>query len=189
VGRVLKARDPQTFLISARPPAPSLHSPAGALFHWAHPPALDLCFASHAPRACHAGDTNTHISLPLSHDPKAGTALQDLCSASTRPQGLLRWRYKHAQSPFCWATTPMPAQPCKISAGPRPQGLHSPAQYSLCKPVPLRPAKPGTHTRMISVLLDLSSQGSTDTQDLHSASLCPSGTPSPCSKGPLLHLS
>jgi hypothetical protein len=63
---------------------------------------------------------------------------------------------------------PKPAQPCKISAlpghapksccardrnthelssaGPHPQGLHSPAQYSLRKPVPLRPAKAGTHT-------------------------------------------
>jgi hypothetical protein len=146
MGQALKAGDPQTFLISTRPhPPQSLHSPAGAPSHWATPPTglQDLCFAGHAPKACHTGDTNMH----------------DL-----------------------------------HSTGPRPQGLHSPAQYSLHKPVPLRPAKPGTHTCMISVLLDcapqsLSSQGSTDTQDLHSTGLCPIGTPSPGTKGLLLHLS
>jgi hypothetical protein len=88
------------------------------------------------------------------------------------PQGL----HSPASSMLCWPTTPRPAQPYMISslpghipkachtkdtnthdlcsAGPGPQGLHSTAQYSLHKPVPLRPAKLGTHTHMISILLD-----------------------------------
>jgi hypothetical protein len=152
------------------------------------------------------------ISVPLGHDPKAGTALHDLCSAGPGPQGL----HSPVGAPFCPpkpcmisalpAMPPTPATPeiqtCAISvplghdpkagtalhdlcsAGPGPQGLHSPAQYSLCKTVPLRPAKPGTHRCTISILLDhappsLSSGESTDMQDLYSAGLHPSGMPSP----------
>jgi hypothetical protein len=58
----------------------------------------------------------------------------------------------------------------RISARPRPQacrisvslghaGLHRPAQYPLCKPVPLRPAKPGTHTLTISIPLSCATEG------------------------------
>jgi hypothetical protein len=68
VGQALKAGDPQTFMISARP---------------------------HTPGAC--------------------TALQDLCSDGPCPQGLPHQRYKHARFPFCWATPPRLAQPCRNS--------------------------------------------------------------------------
>jgi hypothetical protein len=79
------------------------------------------------------------------------------------------------------AKLPRPAQHCTIFT------------QKGCAPKTCQARDPPTPTQ-ISVLLDhappsLSSQGSIDTQDLHSASLCPSGTPSPCSKGLLLHLS
>jgi hypothetical protein len=134
----------------------------------------------------------------------------DLWSSSHAPlprQGCAKpGIHKHLWSLPCH-TPSRPAQPCRSSVllgcGPQPcrpllclpcpQGLHNPEQYSLYKPVPLRPAKPGTHTPTISILRpgppSLSSQGSIHMQDLHSTDLCPSGTPSPCSKGPLLHLS
>jgi hypothetical protein len=108
VGQALKAGDPQTFMISARP---------------------------HTPGAC--------------------TALHDLCQASPprpaqscRNSVLLGLAPSPALSLLCWPC-PRPAQPCKISAltghapkvchtrdtnmhdfhsaGPRPQGWHSPA--------------------------------------------------------------
>jgi hypothetical protein len=73
-----------------------------------------------------------------------------------------------------------------ISTRPHPQSLHSTAQYSLCKAVPLRPAKQGTHTHDFYSAWphppSLSSQGSIDMQDLPSSGPCPSGTPSPCFK-------
>jgi hypothetical protein len=59
------------------------------------------------------------------------------------PQGRLCWRYKHARSSFCWAMPPRPVHPCTIFT---PQA---------CAP---NPAKPRTHTRMISVLLDCTLQ-------------------------------
>jgi hypothetical protein len=40
------------------------------------------------------------------------------------------------------------------STGLCPPGLHRPAQYPLCKHVPLRPAKLGTHTHTITIPLD-----------------------------------
>jgi hypothetical protein len=39
------------------------------------------------------------------------------------------------------------------STGPHPPGMHRPAQYPLCKPEPLRSAKPGIHTHTIPALL------------------------------------
>jgi hypothetical protein len=114
-------------------PPPGRHSPAQSLPGDAHPPCTisalqatpprlaQLCKISalpvHAPKACHARDTN----------------MQNLCST-----------------------------------GPQPQGWHSPVQYSLHKPVPLRPAKPGTHTCTISVLMD------------HAPQACQAGDPRTC---------
>jgi hypothetical protein len=164
MGRALKAGDPQTFTICQAMPALGLHSPARSLLCWATPtmpatPEIQTCT----------------MSIPLGHDPKACTALQELHFTGPCPTTL---------HDLC-------------SAGPLPQGRHSLAQYSLHKPVPLRPAKPGTHTHTHTHNLhsagprspSLSSQGSTDMQDFHSASLRPSDMPSPYSKGPLLHLS
>jgi hypothetical protein len=110
----LKAKDPQTFTISARPHPQGLphwrYKHAQSLFCWASPLSLQRpawSTQSHAPKACHAWDTHTH----------------DLHSAGLCSPGLPR-----------------------------------PAQYPLCKPVPLRPAKPGTHTHTISILLDRTPQ-------------------------------
>jgi hypothetical protein len=47
----------------------------------------------------------------------------------------------------------MPPSPVgSLLCWPWSQGLHSPAQYSLCNTVPLRPAKLGIHTCRISTL-------------------------------------
>jgi hypothetical protein len=113
------------------------------------------------------------ISIPLGHNPKSGIALQELHFTGLCP--------KPCTISALLATPPRTAQPCKISAllghapkatnmhylcstGPWPQDQHSPAQYSLCKPMPLRLAKPGTappHTHtLISLLLDHTPQTS-----------------------------
>jgi hypothetical protein len=112
------------------------------------------------------------------------------CTISALPASLPR-PAQLCRSSLWLGCTP---QNCTISALlAMPQSLHSPAQYSLCKAMPLRPAKQGTHTHDLHSAgpcpPSLSSQGYTDMQYLHSTALYPSGTPSPCSKGPLLHLS
>jgi hypothetical protein len=100
-------------------------------------------------------------------------------STRPRPQGLLHWRYKHAPSPFCWATTPRLAQPCTIftpqACAPKACQARDPHMHDLCSAGPRPPS--------------LSSPGSIDTQVLHSAGLRPSGTPGSRSKGLLPHLS
>jgi hypothetical protein len=132
------------------------------------------------------------ISVQLGHDPKAGTALQELHFAMLCPPSPTHLCFAgHAPKAYHAGYT---NTHYLRSTGPRPQGQHSPAQNSLPKPVPLRSAKPRTHTPTISTLLDhtppsLSSWGSTQTQDLHSTHLHPSGTANQSSKVLLLHLS
>jgi hypothetical protein len=163
---------------------PSLHSPARSppghatktctalqelCFAGLCQPALDdLCFASHALKACTG--LQDHCSVGM--HPKAchvgDPNLHNLCPP--RPAVL---EIQTARSLFRWATRPRPTQPYTIFT---PQACAR------------RPDKPGTHTPTISILLDhappsLSSQGFTDTQDLHSTGLRPSGMPSPRSKG------
>jgi hypothetical protein len=70
---------------------------------------------------------------------------------STRPRPSPPGLHSPAGAPSHWAVFPSPAW--SLLWWPCPQSLHSTAQYSLCKAVPLRPAKPGTHTHMISILL------------------------------------
>jgi hypothetical protein len=85
-------------------------------------------------------------------------------------------------------------QPCMISA--LPAMSPKPAQHCTiftlqgCAPKACQAGDP--HTHLHSAWLhppSLSSQGSIDTQDLHSTGLHISGMPSLCSKGPLLHVS
>jgi hypothetical protein len=87
-----------------------------------------------------------------------------------------------ARALFCWAVGP-PTLEDLCFTGTHPQGLHNPAQYSFQKPVPLRPDKQTSSFCWTTPPPSLSSQGFIDTQDLHSTGLCPSGMPSPRSKG------
>jgi hypothetical protein len=181
----LKAGYPQTFTIATRPcPSPQ----ACTALHY-------LCSAGPHPKACCARDTNTHDLHSTRPQPQglhnptgapfcwavAPTALQDLCFAGHAPKACRALQDLHSagtcpQACHTWDTNTHDLH----SAGPAPQSLHSPAKYSLHKPVLLRPAKVETHTHAhtISILLDhappsLSSQGSTDMQDRHSTGLCP----------------
>jgi hypothetical protein len=88
-------------------------------------------------------------------------------------------RYKHTRSLFCWAMNLRLAQPCTILT----LQAHAPKACQ-ARDVHMHNLR-STGTQPPS----LSSWGSTDTQHLHSACLCPSGMASPRSKGPLLHLS
>jgi hypothetical protein len=98
MGGALKARDPQTFTNSTRPcPTPGLHSAAGAPIHWDTPPSPAqslLCWP--CPQGLHS------------------PARLLLCRY-TPPRPSAPEIQVHT-SPFCRATTPRLAQPCKISA-------------------------------------------------------------------------
>jgi hypothetical protein len=116
-----------------------LHRPTRSLFHWAVP--------SRPSQACRISDLlattsrrtmweiQTHvISVLLGHTPQECTGL--LCCP---------------QPKACRAGDINTHDLC--SAGQGPPGLHKYAQYPLCKLALLRPAKPGNHTRTISILL------------------------------------
>jgi hypothetical protein len=195
MGQALKAGDPQTFVISARP-RPTQVCTALNILCWDMPlrpalPEVQTCMISvrlgHHPKAstslqelCFTGlhPVALHNLCFGSQAPKACRALQNLCSARPQPQGLPCQRYKHVQSPYCWAMPPKPAQPCTVFT------------LQACAPKVCQTGDPHKHDLHSSVLRlpSLSSWGSTDMQNLHSASLCPSGRPNPCFKGLLLHL-
>jgi hypothetical protein len=118
--------------------------------------------------AVKARDPQTFTISTRPHNPQPCTALHELCSAGPHPQGLPHWRYKHAQSLFCWAMTPKPVQPfrssillghtpqpCTISTllamPPRPA---QPCTIFTPQTCALRPAKLGTHMCTISIVLD-----------------------------------
>jgi hypothetical protein len=142
---------------------PGLHRAARALFRWATlPRPAQPCIISALPAT---------PPRPVAHKiqtRRTSVLLSQALQACTGPHD------------HCWAMLPRHTQACTISALPGhcpkachtqdththdlhsarlcPPGLHRPAGYLLYKPVPLRPAKPGTHTHMISILLDLDPQ-------------------------------
>jgi hypothetical protein len=120
------------------------------------------------------------ISVLLGWALQACTSLYDLCCARPHPQVLPRLRYTHSRSLFLHAMSSRPTHTCTMST---PQA---------CALKACQPRDPQTHKLQSAGPLyppGLSSWGFTDTQDLHSAGPRPSGTPGPCSKGPLFHLS
>jgi hypothetical protein len=151
----------------ARPAIPEIHIRASSVsLGWACQSCTglhELCFAGpHLPGLHRPAWSPFHWAVP------------------TRPAMLEI--HTHTQSLFHWATPPRPAQACMISAlpghapkachawdthmhnlrsaGPCSPGLRRPAQYPLWKPVPLSPAKPGTHTHMTTILLGHAPQAS-----------------------------
>jgi hypothetical protein len=98
------------------------------------------------------------ISALLAMPPKACTALQDLCSAGTYPQGLPHQRCKHARSLFHWAMPPRTAQPCTIftpqACAPKACQARDPHMQDLCSSGsrPPKPVKPGIHRHADSPL-------------------------------------
>jgi hypothetical protein len=157
--------------LSTGPGPPCLHRPAQAC--------TSSISLGHAPQACQAGDAHMHVlrsaglGPPGLHRPAGSLPCQAM---PPRPPCL---RYTYTRSPFHWAVPSRPAQACIIST------------LQACAPKACQAGDPHTHNLLSAGQLPqgLLSWGSTDTQDLHSTGLCHSGTPGPCSKGPLFHLS
>jgi hypothetical protein len=77
------------------------------------------------------------------------------------PQGLLHWRYKHAQFPFCWARPRRPTHPCTIftlqACASKACQAGDPHTHNLCSArlCPPKPVKPGIHRHTGSLLCQL----------------------------------